>query len=321
MKVTLDLTRLRETGQITPDEYDRLLQLGRQDTGSLGINILVGFGVVAVCAGLIAILPNPFAVVGIGAAVFALGIGLGLQRAEQWSLLSQICLVLGALLVCGSVVALGQGSTQSVALVTALLAGAAIVARSSLLMAGAVLSLAALLGARTGYSHASYSLAIHQPLLTIVLFSALALAAYQASLRLASAYERIAITAARVSVLLINFGFWIGSLWGDRIAWLGGVSNMIVVPRWPFTIGWAIALLAVMIWGVKANRRWVVNVAAVFGAIHFYTQWFAVLGANALSVLLGGALMLALAYAFWQFNRRAAKAAAGGPDTARPAAA
>ena len=35
-----------------------------------------------------------------------------------------------------------------------------------------------------------------------------------------------------------------------------------------------------------------VNAAAVFGAIHFYTQWFEYLGPNPLSVLGGGILLL-----------------------------
>jgi hypothetical protein len=44
-----------------------------------------------------------------------------------------------------------------------------------------------------------------------------ALIAYQASRRLPAEYARLAITAARTSLLLINFGFWIGSLWGDPL--------------------------------------------------------------------------------------------------------
>ena len=87
-------------------------------------------------------------------------------------------------------------------------------------MALAVLALAACLGARTGYMHAMYSLTIQEPTLTIMLFSALALGAYLISKRLKADYERLAITAARISVLLINFGFWIGSLWGDRLTLL-----------------------------------------------------------------------------------------------------
>jgi hypothetical protein len=67
-----------------------------------------------------------------------------------------------------------------------------------------------------------------------------------------------------------------------------------------------LALIAAGVWAARANRRWLVNIAAAFGAIHFYTQWFEKLGATPLSVLLGGVAMLALALALWAFNRRAA---------------
>ena len=63
--------------------------------------------------------------------------------------------MLGALLVCGSIVFYGEGSLASIALVTAILAAAGLVARSSLLTGLAVMALAACLGARTGYVHAT----------------------------------------------------------------------------------------------------------------------------------------------------------------------
>ena len=112
----------------------------------------------------------------------------------------------------------------------------------------------------------------------------MALATYWVSHRLPADYERLAIMASRTSVLMVNFGFWIGSLWGDRLLLLRGLKRgkpMSSCRTWLFSIGWAAALIAVGVWGVKANRRWVVNIAAVFGAIHFYTQWFERLGANA----------------------------------------
>ena len=59
MKVTLDLSKLREDGHLSAEEYEKLLRLGKQDTGSLGINILVAFGVIAVSGGLIALLLDP----------------------------------------------------------------------------------------------------------------------------------------------------------------------------------------------------------------------------------------------------------------------
>jgi hypothetical protein len=304
MKVTLDITRLREDGRITAAEYDRLLELGRHEAGSLGINILVGFGVIAVAAGLGALLPSAPVVIAIGAAVFALGLALQRLGTDQWSLLAQICLVTGALTATGAIVVVGEGDLRVLVVVTVLLFGAAIVARLSLLIVAAVLALAASLGARSGYWHATYSLAIYEPTLTIVVFSGLAAGAFQASKSLRSDYERLALNASRASVLLVNFGFWIGSLWGDRLAWLGGTaSSSPAVGRLVFSIVWALALLGVGIWGVRVDRRWVVNVAAVFGAIHFYTQWFDKLGAGPVSFLLGGLLMLAFALGLWRFNR------------------
>ena len=66
----------------------------------------------------------------------------------------------------------------------------------------------------------------------------------------------------------------------------------------------AVVLLGAGIWAVQVNRRWLVNLVAIFAGIHFYTQWFERLGATPLSVLLGGVVMLASAFALWMFNRR-----------------
>lgn len=312
MKITLDISKLVEEGKLTPAEAERLKGLSSQDTGSLGINILVGFGVVAVAAGAGALAPNIVTAFVIGAAVFALGLGLTFSRTQQWGLLAQICTVLGALIFCGALLAYAEGALYAMLIVTALLAVAGVIARSGLLIAASVLSLGACLGAKAGYWHATYTLAIYEPLLTIVLFSGLALATYWLSHRLRADHERLALMASRTSVLMVNFGFWIGSLWGDRLLLLRNLTRAdrpdVVVPDWVFGIGWAAALIAVGVWGARANRRWVVNVAAVFGAIHFYTQWFEVLGATPLSVLLGGLLMLGIAMALWMFNKRSATA-------------
>lgn len=317
MKITLDISKLVEEGKLTPAEAERLKALASHDTGSLGINILIGFGVIAVAAGAVALVPAPLTAVLIGVLLFGIGYAVVLNRVEQWDLLGQICLTIGALMFAGGVIAYGQGSLGAMLIVTAALAAAAIVARASLLAALAVLAASACLGARTGYSHATYSLAIFEPTLTVVLFSALALAAYLASKRLPADYERVALVAARTSIFLVNFGFWIGSLWGDPLMLLRGVErrpgySMIrdsVIPPAVFSVGWVIVLIAAGIWAARANRRWLVNVVAVFGAIHFYTQWFEKLGASPLSVLLGGVLLLGIALALWSFNRRKAAAA------------
>ena len=314
MKITLDISRLVEEGKLSPEEAARLKELAAKDTGSLGINILVGFAVVAIAAGAVALMPTPSTGLGFGSLLFVAGAVIALNRVQHWALLGQICLVIGALMFGGGVIAYKADDVlTSMLIVTGTFLLAAILARSSLLMALAVLAASACLGARTGYSHATYSLAIFEPTLTVVLFSALALIAYQASHRLSADYERLAITAARTSLLLINFGFWIGSLWGDPLMLLHSLNradaalafmNKTVIPATAFSIVWAVALLGAGIWAVRVNRRWVVNLVAIFAGIHFYTQWFERLGATPLSVLLGGLVMLAAAVALWMLNRR-----------------
>lgn len=179
MKITLDISKLVETGKLTREEADRLTALAAQDTGSLGINILIGFGVVAIAAGLVALVPAPLTAMILGLAILAAGCTIVLSRVPQWSLLGQICSIVGALMFGGGVIGYGAGSLASMLIVTAALALVAVVVRSSLLMALAVLAASACLGARTGYGHAVYSLAIFEPTLTVLMFSALALIAYQ----------------------------------------------------------------------------------------------------------------------------------------------
>lgn len=316
MKITLDLSKLLEEGKLSPAEAERLRALAAHDTGSFATNILVGFGVVAVSAGALALVPRPVTGLILGLAVFAIGLAFTLRGKEQWSLLAQICLVVGALMFCGGVLIVGEGALAAMLIVTAALAGASIVARSSLLMAAAVLALGACLGARGGYWDATYTLVIYEPLVTIVLFSLLALGTYYVSKSLAADYERLALIEARTSVFMVNFGFWIGSLCGDHSLLIRSLlrsdpsiptdysASSEMIPPLAFVIGWPVVLLAAGIWAVRENKQWVVNIAAVFGAIHFYTQWFERLGLEPMSVLVGGLLMLAFALGLWMFNKR-----------------
>jgi hypothetical protein len=100
-------------------------------------------------------------------------------------------------------------------------------------------------------------------------------------------------------VFLVNFGFWIGSLWGDR-----NQQGDVFIPDWLFAVLWAGALIASAVWAAKRNRRWILNIVATFGAIHFYTQWFEHLGATPATVLLAGFLALGFAIGIWNFNRQ-----------------
>ncbi len=299
MKVTLDLTRLREEGKITEAEFEKLSQLAAGETGSLAFNILIGFGVIAVSCGLLALAPNAATSVVIGLIVGGGGLALYDARWKQWQILAHICVLVGALLLGGGMVVLGEASAITFLVIAIGFAFAGVIARSGLLIVGSVLALSSSLGSRTGYMHATYFLGIQEPTATIVVFGLIGVAAYRLSKRLGSQYERLAITAARASLFLINLGFWIGSLWGDRFMQL-----RIEIGSWVFVVLWAVALAGTGFWAARANRRWVVNIVAVFGAIHFYTQYFEWLGAKPATVLFAGLLALGFAAALWNFNRR-----------------
>lgn len=310
MKITLDLTALVEEGKLTRAEAERLEGLAARQTGSLGINIVLGFGLVAVAAGIGALIPSPVTAVALGLALAVLGFALLSAAGEAWFLLGKIALVIGTLAFCGGVIVMGEGSIPAVLFSAVVMAAAGTLAQSALLVGIAVLALGATLGSSTDYSHAFYALSVEKPTLTIAVFSALAFAAYEVSQQVRAAYERLALVAARVAVFMVNFGFWIGSLWGDQISLprLGlraddGGSGF-AVPAVAFSVLWALALVAVGIWSVRANRRWVANVVAVFGGIHFYTQWFERLGASPESVLIAGLLLLGVALGLYALNRR-----------------
>ena len=133
------------------------------------------------------------------------------------------------------------------------------------------------------------------------MFSLLAVLAYILSRYTSPSYSRLAIIFSRTAVVVANFGFWVGSLWGDR-SFSSSASG-----GWFFIIGWAIVILAAGIWAAYSGLRWLVNTAATFGAIHLYTQWFEHFHATPGSIILAGVFTMAVAYALITYNRRAKK--------------
>ena len=299
MKVTLELDKLLEDGKITQEEYVKISGLAAQSTGSLAFNILIGFGVIAVSGAALALLPSSMTAIVLGLFVLVGGLSILRTDSEQWKVLANICILIGSLMAGGGIVVSAEGSLLSILVVTTIFSIAGIFARSSLLIVLATLMLSASIGARTGYFHASYFLVVQEPLLTIALFSILAIGLYQLSKKLSAEFERIAIAGARTSLFLVNFGFWVGSLWGD-----GNAERQVIISDSVFAVLWALALLATAIWAWKSNRRWVLNTVATFGGIHFYTQWFETLGASPGTVLVAGVLALALAVGLRSLNAK-----------------
>jgi len=306
MKVALDLEQLLVDNHITQAEYEKLKAFANQSTSTLAFNILLGFGVVAVSGAALALIPTPITAIFIGAMVLIAGIVIFKTGNMQWKLLAQICILVGALMLGGGILLADNGNPRSFIAIAGIYTIAAIFAQSGLLTALAVLSVGPILGANSGYAHATYMIGVQEPMLCITAYSILGMGLYWLSQRLMQTpvplvYSQLMIIASRTSLFMVNLGFWIGSLWGDTFY---ALTNPVVIPETVFAITWAIALVACGIWAWYKNLRWVLNVVAIFGGIHFYTQWFEHLSASPLSVLLAGVMALVFALMLKYMNAK-----------------
>ncbi|SVE60154.1 uncharacterized protein METZ01_LOCUS513008, partial [marine metagenome] len=132
-----------------------------------------------------------------------------------------------------------------------------------------------------------------------------------------------------VSLVYVNLGFLVGSLHGDNVgeSWVksgvfsdftnlrfqeadGNSATFLSIPDPVFSAVWALALIAVGIWGVHENRRFVVNTAAVFGSILFYTKFFEYYSiTDSLAWMFVGIFSIVIALGFWKYNRLATRPA------------
>ena len=302
MKVVLDLDRLLAHNEITEPEYRRLMAFAAAETGSLAFNILIGFGVVATALGALTLMASATASIVLGGVLAYGGIQLRTQHLRKWGVLGGMLLVVGTLMVIGGIVAFTKAGVAGFFLVAALCFVGGIAARSGLLMATSVLALSTALGAGAAYSHALYSVNILHPAVTVTLFTVLAWLAYRVSLKLEPHHERLALIFSRTCLFLVNLGFWVGSLWGDGSAAFGKSSIVPQISQSVFVLGWAAALIATGVWAARQGRRWVVNLCAVFGSIHFYTQYFEYLKASAGSILVAGLVALGIALSIRRYN-------------------
>lgn len=289
MKITLDLDALVREGKLTADEAERLKGYAARDTGELGSNVLFALGAAGVATGIGVLVPTLTTAIALGAVLFAAGFWLRVTRVERWNVFAQIIMVIGALALLGGLGGMFGEHLWVRVVLTLATAVAAVLATSGLLASLAVLAFAATITLDVEAWTPTHYLTI-----AIVSLSALTLVLYLLSLRLRPAHERLAIIAMRTAIILVNIAFFIGSLFGDEfLGWSGPV----------FSVAWAIALLAFGGWAVFANRRWVVNTVAVFGAVHFFTQWFIALGPQPFSILGGGLLLIGFGLALARFNR------------------
>jgi iron complex transport system permease protein len=281
LKVTLDIDQLLGEGRISAEEYARLKELAGEATVSLGINLVVAFGVAMAAGGLIAWLRSAPLIIALGMVVFGGAVYIYVRHQRAWLLLGQVLAPLGALVAGGGVVVLTDGSWKGLAVVTCTLAVAALVVRNYPLAALTPIALLSTLGGFAGYADAAYYLCIQRPTLTVGVFIPLAVLSRATAKRIGGDYSRLAVVTSRAAVVVANFGFWVGSLWGAEYDFRSSSA-------WYFIIGWAVALVIAGICAVRLKDRWLLITLAVFAGVHLYTQWFEHAGASPASVAVAG---------------------------------
>jgi hypothetical protein len=312
MKILVDADELLEKGLITGEIAALLKNHALRDTGSTAINVLLAFGAIAVAAGLAA-LTMSIAVAGIlGAAFVALGWLVRQRFGELWGKLGSIWMVIGALVLAGSIGMLTTHPLWAALAAAVILFAVGIMAQSRLLIALTPLALAAAIGGSTGYWFACYEIVVQEPTLTIVLFAILTWLGWRVVKMSKDWQAALALSFTRMCIILVNMGFWIGSLWGDTPGRLWRdhqdsffdyvPGNQQIIPL-VFVVAWLAALAAAGAWAAREGRRFLVNTVAVFGAIHLYTQWFERFGADPIAVILAGILTIAIGLGLWQYNR------------------
>lgn len=262
MKVTLNIGKLFQEQKITREEHDRILSFARQESSKHAWGMVSLMGLIAVALGAIGLFPSFFSEIG--------------------ALFYSIYLMLGWQAFC--------------VLIFVLILGTGVFTRSGFLVGISCFVVLSFLVGTTLYTHVEYIVVIKEPAVTVFVFSLLAIASLLLSKKLSAEYERLALIFSRTCLILVNMGFWVGSLWGSA-------SPLGKIPDWGFSIAWAVCLLITLVWGAKAGRLFVVNVAISFGTIHLYTQWFAYFGADPFSLFASGLIAAGLAIAVPRYNR------------------
>ncbi|MEL6365124.1 MAG: hypothetical protein AAFR11_09835 [Pseudomonadota bacterium] len=320
MKITLDLEKLQAAGALSAEDAERLAALAEPRSGlQIVANVLLIIGALAVAAGVIALEPSPGT--GLTLALAALGGGAAIyfRGGESWRVLAHGLVIMGAVGVSGWAAWQGaetwpEGAQWLVHPISlAMFVGGATLFRQAFLAALAPLALGAWVGSGTAYGFASYTLFVREATISVLVFTALALTLYWARRRLGESRRLLLTVAARVSVFMIHLAFWVGSLWGDYVGelWAAGDDwaaarewrdQAVHVPEVVFSLGWLVVCAAGIWFGTRDGRRFLANTSIVFLSIHAYTQFFETLGANALTLLVGGAGMVAAAAGIARFD-------------------
>ncbi|MBN2629899.1 MAG: hypothetical protein JXR75_05105 [Rhodobacteraceae bacterium] len=206
-----------------------------------------------------------------------------------------------------------------------LLAAAGWMTDVRLVTALAIAPFAQMLDTGTSYFHAAYVFMSPEPTLSILQMAALMAAMVWLAGQSGERTARHARILATMAFIVANLCALVGSLWGDVVGqsiwgpgydWASDLSyeqyeaaqaafraKTLEISEGVYSILWALALTAMVVWAAQTNRRALFNTGVTFAGIHAYTQMFESFGDEPLAYVIGGFAAIPLAWGIWRLNQ------------------
>lgn len=310
--IRLDLDQLVAARQIDRVGAQRLQHLQLPDgRANLLISTLAIIGALAAAGGVVAL--KPAAITGLVIAIICLTVGqLLLHRTgSEWKVLAQTLGIGAAAGLTGWFAMEFHDTFPAIAIngfATATIAGMSLLFRSRFLAALIPVGIGSMIGSGGAYWHAAYAIYVREAAITIALFTPLAAALYAFSRsKYDSTLKPLAMVAGRMSLVMANFGWWVGSLWGNRVGahFMNGGEGLLRIDDTLFALGWAGFAAAMIVIGGRLNQRFIQISGIVFLAINAFTQYFEFFKDEPVGLIIGGVLMVATAVGLvrWQMRR------------------
>lgn len=193
-----------------------------------------------------------------------------------------------------------------------------------LVTALAIVPFAQMLSTSTSYFHASYVFMSPETSLSILQMSALVAGMIWLGSRVEDRTGRHTRILATMGFIVANLCALVGSLWGDVVGqtiWGPAYdynseasyeqyealreayeAKALVISANAYSVLWAIALIGIIAWAARTNRRALFNAGVTFAAIHAYTQMFESFADEPLAYVIGGFAAIPLAWGMWRLN-------------------
>lgn len=193
-----------------------------------------------------------------------------------------------------------------------------------LITALAIVPFAQMLDTSTFYFHAAYVFYSPEPTLSILQMGLLIAGCLWLAGRASERLARHARVLMMLGFVVANLCALVGSLWGDVVGeqiWGPGRYRFgemsweefnaareafraatLVISHHVYTVLWALALIAMLVWAGLRNQRGLFNAALTFAAIHAYTQLFESFWDEPLAYVIAGLTAIPLAWGTWRLN-------------------